>query len=376
MDYTPLRRSDKAESQRIITGLKSLRAGLAAKIPAKGTGSLLLATWNIREFGGTKYGERMQDARFFIAECINHFDLVAVQEVRRNLDELRRVMRLLGPHWDVIFTDVSYAQGGNAERLAFLFDKNQVSFTGLAGEIVLPQQESKIVAQIARTPFICGFQAGWAKFNLCTVHIYYGKGDEDKRRVAEIKTTAGVLAKKAKDYINTEKRIAYSPENLVLLGDFNIAKHSDLTFQELTKSGFVIPESLQKLPGSNVTKDKFYDQIAFYKRTEGLTSQRAGVFDFYEYVYNDEKSYAKQFKATNARTFKDWRTYQMSDHLIMWSQFDVDKTDTYLDDVANPAPVKQPAPKAAKKKTSPKKKKMKKKKKTSSKKKSKKKSKR
>jgi hypothetical protein len=353
MDYTPLRRiADRAEVHRITSGLKDLRAGFSNKVPAKGAGTLLLATWNIREFGGTKYGERMQDARFFIAESINHFDLVAVQEVRSNLAELRRIMRLLGPHWDVIFTDVSYAQGGNSERLAFLFDKNQVSFTGLAGEIVLPPSDSKLVAQIARTPFICGFQAGWAKFNLCTVHIYYGKGDQNPRRVGEINATAGILAKKAKDYYtNIEKQVAYSPENLVLLGDFNIAKHSDKTFKALEANGFIIPEALQKVPGSNVAKDKFYDQIAFFKRTEGLTNRQAGVFDFYEYVYNDEKKYAKQFAATNARNFKEWRTYQMSDHLIMWTQFDVDKTDTYLDEVANGPAADGPTSKKSKKKT-------------------------
>lgn len=297
----------------------------------------------------------MQDARYYIAECINHFDLVAVQEVRRDLNELRRIMRLLGPHWDVIFTDVSYAQGGNAERLAFLFDRNQVSFTGLAGEIVLPPNASKAVAQVARTPFICGFQAGWAKFNLCTVHIYYGKGDQNPRRVAEIKTTASVLAKKARDYVRTDEELAYSPENLVLLGDFNIAKHSHKTFQELVKNGFVIPPELQKLPGSNVEKDKFYDQIAFFKDTKGLASGDAGVFDFYEYVFDDERLYAKHFKKTRARGFREWRTYQMSDHLIMWMQFDVDKTDVYLDDVANgPAEVikaKKKTRKAVKKRT-------------------------
>jgi hypothetical protein len=169
MDYTPLRRMEPKTRQRIIAGLKKLRIGLKTQIPPKGPGSLLLATWNIREFGGTKYGGRIDDARFFISECLNHFDLVAVQEVRRDLNALRTVMRLLGPHWDVIFTDVSYAQGGNSERLAFLFDKNQLFFTGLAGELVLPPKASQTVAQIARTPFICGFQAGWAKFNLCTV---------------------------------------------------------------------------------------------------------------------------------------------------------------------------------------------------------------
>jgi len=335
MDYTPLRRVSPEDRKRIVAGLKRLRTGLSTRIPLKGPGSLLLATWNIREFGGTKYGGRLEDSRFFIAECLNHFDLVAVQEVRRDLNALRSVMRLLGPQWDVIFTDVSYAQGGNSERLAFLFDKNQVFFTGLAGELVLPPEASKTVAQVARTPFVCGFQAGWAKFNLCTVHIYYGEGDENPRRVGEINATCALLAKKAQDYINTEKRIAYAPENLIVLGDFNIAKHTDKTFLALTDSGFVIPEALQRLPGSNVAKDKFYDQIAFYKTTDGISCKKADVFDFYEYVFDDEAVYAAQLAASNARSFRDWRTYQMSDHLIMWSQFDVDKTDVYLDEVAN-----------------------------------------
>ena len=236
MDYTTLRYLKLQDRKRVVAGLQELRVGLENKSPRKGPGSLLLATWNIREFGGTKYGGRMPDAQFFIAECLNHFDLIAVQEVRRDLTALKGLMRLLGPQWDVVFTDVSYADGGNSERLAFLFDKNQVFFTGLAGELVLPTKKAKIVvAQVARTPFVCGFQAGWAKFNLCTVHIYYGKGHENPRRVKEIHETAGLLAKKAKDYINTEKLIAYSPENLVLLGDFNIAKHSDQTFLALEK---------------------------------------------------------------------------------------------------------------------------------------------
>jgi hypothetical protein len=333
MDYTPLRALKLPDRKRVVAGLQQLRIGLENKIPRKGPGSLLLATWNIREFGGTKYGGRMDDARFFIAECLNHFDLIAVQEVRRDLSALKSVMRLLGPQWDAVFTDVSYADGGNSERLAFLFDKNQVFFTGLAGELVLPASAAKTVAQVARTPFVCGFQAGWAKFNLCTVHIYYGEGDENPRRVGEINETAALLAKKAKDYIETEKRIAYSPQNLVLLGDFNIAKHTDATFKALQKNKFVIPEPLQKLPGSNVDHDKFYDQIAFYERTDGINAMKAGVFDFYEYVYNDETVYGKFAKQTKSRSFKDWRTYQMSDHLIMWVQFDVDKTNTYLDGV-------------------------------------------
>jgi hypothetical protein len=336
MLYTSLRNHSLENRQRIVSGLRKLRTGLRNHVPRKGPGSLLLATWNIREFGGTKYGGRSKDAEFFIAECLNHFDLIAVQEVRRDLQALDRVMKLLGPQWDAIFTDVSYSQGGNSERLAFLYDKNQCFFTGLAGELVLPPKTSKNLAQIARTPFVCGFQAGWSKFNLCTVHIYYGKGDQNPRRVSEIKSIAKLLGAKAKDYIRVERQISYSPENLLLLGDFNIAKHSHATYDALTKEGgFVIPKELQELPGSNVAKDKFYDQIAFYGKIEGIKPAQAGIFDFFEYVYNDEAAYTASMKETKAKSFKDWRTYQMSDHLIMWAQFEVDRTDVYLNEVLN-----------------------------------------
>ena len=77
MDYTGLRQLKDADRARIIAGLSSLRAGLN-KLPSKGPGNFLLATWNIREFGGTKYGGRINDSFYYIAECISRFDLVAV----------------------------------------------------------------------------------------------------------------------------------------------------------------------------------------------------------------------------------------------------------------------------------------------------------
>lgn len=333
MDYTGLRWvKDAGERGRIIDGLTALRSGLHRKVPAKAPGRMLLATWNIREFGGTKYGGRIRDAMYYIAECINRFDLVAVQEVRRDLVALRQVMRLLGPQWDVIYTDVSYADSGNQERLAFVFDKSRVSFTGLAGELVLPSKAAtELMAQVARSPFLCGFQSSWAKFNLCTVHIYYGESiAEDPRRVAEINALAKLLAEKAKDYVRIDDAVSYSPENLVLLGDFNIFSVSDTTYDALRKNKFVVPAALQKLPGSNVKQDKFYDQIAFFKETRGITCESAGVFNFYDHVFNDPAVF-KGTKAVPATAkFDQWRTYQMSDHLIMWAEFNVDRTDAYL----------------------------------------------
>jgi len=329
---------DAKQRLRIVEGLGRLRGGLKEKVPAKSDGTLLLATWNIREFGGTKGGGRTTDAMYYIAECLSRFDLIAVQEVRANLKALKEILRLLGRQWDVIFTDVSHADGGNFERLAFVYNTAKVSFTGLAGELVLPSKAAtEKMSQISRTPFICGFQVGWAKFNLCTVHIYYGTAKaEDPKRVDEINALAKLLAAKAKDYIETKAPVDYSPEHLVLLGDFNIFSRTDKTYEALTKNKFQVPEELQKLPqGSNVDQSKFYDQIAFFKQKVGVTNTNAGVFNFFDYVFNDASEFKGGKGAPTAKTFSQWRTYQMSDHLIMWCEFSVDQTDVYLKSLAD-----------------------------------------
>jgi hypothetical protein len=338
MYYGDLRRN--ADKQAIIASLLDLRSGMAT-LPVRKTDHVLIATWNIREFGGAKYGGRIDESLYCIAEIINRFDVVAVQEVRPDLRALERIMTLLGHGWDRIFTDVSYAKSGNNERLAFLWDRNKVRFTGLAGELVLPEVKSKELAQIARTPFICGFQSGWAKFNLCTVHIYYGQSvPDDPRRIAEIYELGNLLSRKAEDYITLDKdqRKSYSPENLVLLGDFNIFRKTDNTYDALRKTGFILPQGLAKdeLSGSNVARDKFYDQIVFYEEVRDIVNTGAGIFDFYQHVFRDadEERLRKSKKLAGNDKYKDWRTYQMSDHLVMWTEFAVDKTENYLKEIA------------------------------------------
>jgi hypothetical protein len=99
----------------------------------------------------------------------------------------------------------------------------------------------------------------------------------------------------------------------------------------LVGAGFVIPEGLESIPGSNVKKDKHYDQIAYFRATAGLTpTGRAGVFDYFEHVYrlSDAESYKSE--VPSGKTFGDWRTYQMSDHLPMWCEFQIDDMDAYL----------------------------------------------
>jgi len=335
--YSSIKRiKDPTEKKRIVDKLLLLRAQLDRQIPAKtATETLLLATWNIRKFGDNRRTESLH----YIAEIISRFDLVAVQEVTNNMAGLQRVVALLGPNWDYIVTDSTEGTAGGGERMAIIYDRCKVFFRKMAGKIVLP--DSKLVDnkwQFARTPFTVAFQAGWFRFILTTVHVYYGSSSaEDARRVAEIDAIAQFLKGRAKK----------EDESYILLGDFNIFKQSDATMKALEKHGFYIPNALREHP-SDLGKTKYYDQIAFkLKIDHNMTvfsegKQHAGAFNFTESVYtaDDLETYRGYFdvKNTAGKTEKqvmtyymsNWRTFEMSDHLPLWIELKVDFSNQYL----------------------------------------------
>jgi endonuclease/exonuclease/phosphatase family metal-dependent hydrolase len=324
----------------------------------------MLATWNLREFDSESWGERLPESYEYIAEIVDRFDLVALQEVRANLGALSELQSRLDPDWRFLVSDVTRGKAGNQERLAFLYDSRKVNFLGVAGELVLPPieqrkqpgQEEKPpdipAQQVARTPLMAAFQVGWTKFMIATVHILYGaRSAAPVARVEEIRQVARFLRERTddpKEYIR----------NFIALGDFNIFSDTDDTMLALTKDGgFSIPEGVQHVPGSNVGKDKKYDQIAFRAQGESFESTgRAGAFDYYQHVFTDDEAdvyrpeidaYIKKrhdegkkspkqpaTKAAEKSQFKTWRTYQMSDHLPLWAEFRVDFSNEYLTDIA------------------------------------------
>ncbi len=339
--------------QRTAERLLLLRDGLREEgVPEKSDKTLLLATWNIREFDSNAYGARGLECLYYIAEICSHFDLIAVQEVREDLGALNKVRDLIGRQWEYIVSDVTDGKAGNRERMAFLYDGGKVTFSGVAGEIVMPpkavKKNGKTVRydpadQLYRTPYMVGFRSGWTTLMLCTVHILFGKSTkDDPKRVREIKLVADFLARRARERSND-----YS--NLILLGDFNIFSNSVVTMKALKDAGFEVPEELQSVPPTNIGKKKrHYDQIAFMpKRWRMETTGRAGVFNFFKYVFtdDDEMAYVKDMgpaytttgngkpranKSTYFRTY--WRTHQMSDHLPMWVEIKTDFSREYLEE--------------------------------------------
>jgi exonuclease III len=125
------------------------------------------------------------------------------------------------------------------------------------------------------------------------VHIYYGTAKaNDLKRVREITAIATLLAQR-----NTKRQSTADgePENVILIGDFNIFNRSgDKTSKALQDNDFVVPFSLRKRAGSNLGQDKYFDQIAFHDPSKRLrTSSRAGVFNFTPTIYGDGEGEAK-----------------------------------------------------------------------------------
>jgi endonuclease/exonuclease/phosphatase family metal-dependent hydrolase len=260
-------------------------------------------------------------------------------------EDANRVRDLLGDWWDYVVTDASEGDGGNDERLAFLYDTRKVKFGRVAGEVVLPpvtdEDGNEVPAtQFVRTPFLVGFEAGWFRFMLTTVHVHWG--DEERavpQRVSEVEAIAQFLA-------NRLGQTGTWARNLILLGDFNIFDVQSPAYQAILNAGFNIPDALTTVPATNAGEEpRKYDQIAFLLAEHpNLQPANAGVFDFFESVYSDAKLplyedglvKADGTPPANPSSYyrHHWRRRQMSDHLLMWVELPIEFAEPYLEQMA------------------------------------------
>lgn len=339
--YTTLNQLEQDQRRRVAGNLLRLRERLQAEIPGRTVkDTLLLATWNIRNFGQqiSNSLKRLPESYFYIAEMLSAFDLVAVQEVDRDLTGMARLMEILGPDWEYFAADPSGGMIGN-RRLVFVYDRRKVQFKNVAGQIVLP--DTHLIQgkyQFARSPYLVALQSGWFEVTLCAVHMYYGGEDAENvaRRVAEIDTLSRLMARRAKN----------ENLNVVLMGDFNIPAPDHAGMQALTQPGFLVPKEL--VTPSNTLGTRFYSQIAFLVKPNqlqlGKSKPPAGAFEFFKTVFQDE-DYELYYQLVEDKTAWErhssvegkqiyyqrmWRTAQISDHLPLWIELQIDFSDEYL----------------------------------------------
>lgn len=298
-------------SPAIAKGLLALKDRIkAAKIPSsKLDETLNIATWNIRAFGK---GQRTEAAIHYIAEILGQFDLIGIVELCDDLADLGRVLQILGPTWRAVYSDMIPDAGGNRERLGFVYDKRAVTFNGLAAEANAPRAKKGVEylpeTSFWRSPYMASFRAGSFDFVVLTTHIRWGNSTEARR--AEI----GMLA----DWIEAKRlEKTHEDKDLIVMGDFNIPSRTDPLFAAIAKHGLQIPRTLLGAHGTNLEKDKRYDQILHYPIYPENFANAGGELDFYV----DEARIKQLFPGgMNREKF----TYQLSDHLPLWMQINTD----------------------------------------------------
>ncbi len=294
------------------------------KVPAKSNTKLLVATWNLANFGLQK---RQADHFELIAHVLRYFDIIALQEIADDVRDLEKVMKILGNEYDCIYSDI----GGNQERGAYIFDSSKVSRKGLIAELVIKTNrerhievtvgevvEEKTFLDYNRNPYMANFKVKGFDFTLVNVHLFWSS---EFLRTEEV-TALGKWAK------NRSKLAEYQPpsKDIILLGDFNMPSFEtdDPIYKPIKSYGFKAPlHETHNSEGSNLAGDKYYDQIFFLpKHVDDSFSGKIGVFDFDNAVFQNfwnQNSNDKEGK----QKFHQYIRYYLSDHRPLWAQFDL-----------------------------------------------------
>ncbi len=310
----------------VAADLARIGSALDAQVPKRAPGQVVIATWNIKAFGsltrkwksepGDSPQRDLHGARI-IAAVLSRFDVIAIQELKANIRAFRDVLKVLGSDWSWVTTDENYGDKGNGERLAFLFNTKRVQLSGLAAELVVPEDMKSPYAtaanafqrQFVRAPYAVSFLSEGKTFVLVALHVIYGKKGSDRRQ--ELTAIARWLR-------NWAEQLDDFGQNLICLGDFNIDRAGDPQFEAFTSTGLTpapdhmgLPRTIFDEPGAS-DLNSFYDQIAWFETVNGkpyltLSYRSGGNFDFRGFVMQN---------LTNAKL--QWR---VSDHMPLWVEF-------------------------------------------------------
>ncbi|GMF11127.1 unnamed protein product [Phytophthora lilii] len=204
--------------------------------------SLIVASWNIRNISRRKETNLLQR----IADILDEFDLVALQEVR-DLIVLKRLKTML-PGWDYVVSEpVGRRTPGKkkrVERYAFFFRRCVVR---LVEKCSLVKGDSKV---FTRLPCVATFRAtkesglSELELTLMNVHVSFGEKESRRTEIVEINRLA--------NEINVS---APSERKVVVLGDFNLSPQDVLGSLGSHKMALI------RSPLSTTVFGKLYDNI-------------------------------------------------------------------------------------------------------------------
>jgi len=268
--------------------------------------NLVLGTWNIQQFSEKKSWRALK----YIADIIERFDLVAIQEIKSDLRGLAKLQEILPGRYRLLVSDVT----GNTERFAFIYDERTVEITGLVAEIGLDVDTVTHEGfQIHRMPYCASFRAGRFDFTVVSVHIFESNAAFREREI-------DILASHLKKLADREQSKVVD-RDIFVVGDFNIKREGDRFFQALVQHGFQMPQRLDSLT-TNFKRSGTYDKIAWVNRPDFRFSGQVNVVPFYRVVYQDNDPAGGK--------------KEISDHLPLWAEFHINELTQQLTQIINP----------------------------------------
>jgi endonuclease/exonuclease/phosphatase family metal-dependent hydrolase len=249
-----------------------------------GFSQIQLVSWNVENLGKSKSDEEIA----FMANLLNQYDLVALQEVVAGYGGAQAVARLVdklnrkGNQWDYTISDPTTSTPSKTERYAFLWK------TALVKKIGKAWLEKKYANAMEREPYLCTFEYGKKQFTAVSFHAI----TKSKQPEREIK------------YFQFFP-LEYPKSNLIIMGDFNCPQ-SHSVFNPLRKMGFASALVNQKTSLKRSIKNGQYlasefDNIFFPK--SNVKKLGSGIVLFYQ----------------NFPSLRQART--ISDHCPIWMEF-------------------------------------------------------
>ena len=253
------------------------------------------------------------------------FDIVSLQEVSRDLGDLRALINILGPEWGFVITDVTLGRVGHDERFAILYYRPRVTFEHVSGGIVLPEDSLVDGRQFARTPLLASFHTANVPFRVCSTHIRFGKNRRES--LAECETMAALLSKLA----------TRSGEEIVLTGNFNLHRDDSPALAAFRDSGATIPEfTLHPTLWRNGQPCDLIGYLASTTdRAPRLKAISSGLINTFQHVFRDQDlpEIREAIEASWQTPESDGRrppsndvmlrAIQLSDHLPFWVEYEI-----------------------------------------------------
>lgn len=263
---------------------------VSSEIPSQES-HIRIASFNIRVFSNNSRDDKELS---YISDILQKYDLVAVQEIRDE-EVLKRTIVILKNRGKEYDYEISNKVGrGVKERYAFIYRKDKVKV--LEQGKLYEDKGDKFI----REPYYATFKAGNFDFTLITIHVLFGKSEDERR--PEIKELATVY-QKIQDADPNE-------QDVILLGDFNLSP-TDEAFNLLKAISTMI--FLIKPPAKTTISDRsLFDNFWFQQKYVQEYTGKCGIDKFDEIIFNNDDKLAKRI---------------VSDHRPIWAEFNISLRD-------------------------------------------------